>query len=151
MTGPNLLLADFSATPYDDFPSERPFFTSQTNASYDTLPSNPTIADCISGEPEPPSQILYHLYSAAALIKTTSSLQQAEPSQFKCIPTLELLQNIDIQSGPCVPGDTLAAIQPKRQRSKWKRRVGAGPNRFGRTGTRRCELCRRWRRKACSH
>jgi hypothetical protein len=44
----------------------------------------------------------------------------------------------------------IASKEPEVESPKAKRkgkRDGAGPNRYGRAGTKRCGLCRRWRRK----
>lgn len=41
-----------------------------------------------------------------------------------------------------------AVEKPKRRRLDLKKKA-FGPNRYGRTGTLRCLLCRKWRQKAC--
>jgi len=73
----------------------------------------------------------------------------AKKSQFDRSPSLELFTDFDLLNpGWHVVEEPLVVIKPKKERNK-RGRGGAGPNRFGRTGTRRCELCRHWRRKVC--
>jgi hypothetical protein len=76
-------------------------------------------------------------------------LQVAKLVQFDRSPSLELFTDFDLlNSGLDVVEEALLVVKPKKERHKREHRI-AGTNRFGRRGTRRCELCRHWRRKVC--
>jgi hypothetical protein len=73
---------------------------------------------------------------------TCSSVPTPMQTSASRIQAIAVLPNSDTASIE----DIEVATKPKRKRVD-RKRPSEGPNRYGRKGTLRCELCRRWRQK----
>jgi hypothetical protein len=94
-----------------------------------------TASDCI---PMPPSS------SESNSVPKFPLIAEVSPGE-----RLDLIEPMQEDPGRSEPDNSAAlrrTVKPRRGR-KDQRMVFVGPNRFGRKGTIRCEVCRHWRRK----
>jgi hypothetical protein len=121
-----------------------------THSLSDTPFGHAILAEFIFSDQSPQSPIL-DIEPRPILVEEQlpSELQVAKLMHFNRSPSLELFTDFDLPNSALdVVEEPLVVVMPKKERNQRERR-GSGPNRFGRRGTRRCELCRHWRRKVC--
>jgi len=144
---------DFDAISFDEFLGDSPELTqfsespvehSLSPASY-TTPGSYVAVSPIANTND------------STLVQISDSIQSLIPdTDWEIAPAalfagFELFEDMEPYGGNAVIAqkevEEVEEDKPKPRRKGNRKTGGAGPNKYGRTGTKRCEQCRKWRRK----